>query len=82
MPNYGSVTFGVNSTVWEAVNETQYDYFVTTWPASATGSQQAAAIMNNYVDAVGHVPQLPAYAAGFLARARSLSLKKRKNVQD
>lgn len=65
MPNYGSVAFNPESTVWTAEAARQLDYFVTVPPANTTGAAAGQAIMHAYVDAVGHVPMLPGYAAGY-----------------
>eukprot|EP00041_Stephanoeca_diplocostata_P022396 m.533979 g.533979 ORF g.533979 m.533979 type:complete len:708 (+) comp22052_c0_seq29:168-2291(+) len=80
MPNYGGVSFSeANATTWSAQAATQIDYFVAVAPASAlqrnrephgtsvpsAATSAAASIMHAYVDAVGHAPLLPAYAAGY-----------------
>eukprot|EP00656_Telonema_subtile_P048894 TRINITY_DN5954_c0_g1_i4.p1 TRINITY_DN5954_c0_g1~~TRINITY_DN5954_c0_g1_i4.p1 ORF type:complete len:489 (+),score=59.45 TRINITY_DN5954_c0_g1_i4:135-1601(+) len=60
MPNYGGVDFGSTDsglTSWTAQSTSQIDYFIT------IGS--AAQIMHAYVDAVGHSPVLPEFAAGY-----------------
>jgi alpha-D-xyloside xylohydrolase len=50
---------------WTAVAATQTDYFVTIPDSDASGSDAANQVMHGYVDAVGHVPVLPEYAAGY-----------------
>ena len=65
MPNYGDVEFGDAATSWTATAASQIDYFITVPPANATGAAAGQAIMNAYVDAVGHSPMLPSYAAGY-----------------
>lgn len=69
-----------DTTTWVAVGATQVDYLVVTSSdsdpgddtsahartAPPTASQSAPAdILNSYVDAVGHAPVLPEYAAGY-----------------
>ena len=53
---------------WTAVAATQTDYFVTIPDSDAVGSDAANQVMHGYVDAVGHVPVLPEYAAGYWHR--------------
>ena len=65
MPNYGDVAFGETTTAWTATAASQIDYFITVPGATATGAAAGQAIMNAYVDAVGHSPMLPSYAAGY-----------------
>ena len=65
MPNYGGVDFTGNTTTWTADAARQIDYFITVPGADATPGTAGGAIMNNYVDAVGHAPMLPEYAMGY-----------------
>ena len=70
MPNFGSMTLEKNQTTWVAndpVND-QLDLFFTTYSAGAKmrGTAQAAKdIMSHYVDATGHSPLMPKWAAGY-----------------
>ena len=68
MPGFGNVSFDSNSTTWTAIAAAQLDFFVTV--ASATslsghGMQCNADINSHYVDATGHSPVLPEWAAGY-----------------
>ena len=65
MPNYGTVSFWDTNTTWMAEAATQIDYFVTVPPADSAPSEAGAAIMNAYVDAVGHSPVMPEWAQGY-----------------
>ena len=70
MPNFGSMDLGANETTWvahDAVNH-QIDLFFTTYSAGAEvrGTVRAAKdIMAHYVDATGHSPVMPEWAAGY-----------------
>ena len=76
MPNFGSMRLEKNQTTWVAndpVND-QLDLFFTTYsddrslPAArrVRGTAQAAKdILSNYVDATGHSPLMPEWAAGY-----------------
>jgi alpha-D-xyloside xylohydrolase len=57
-PAVGRVELGHNHTRWIAEATTQLDYWVT---VAAT----PARIVENYVEATGHPPELPEWAAGF-----------------
>ena len=57
-PGVGRVELGANGTRWVAEAAQQLDVWVT---VGAT----PAAILSNYVDATGHAPVLPEWAAGF-----------------
>jgi alpha-glucosidase (family GH31 glycosyl hydrolase) len=62
------VDFGskdATKTSWSAQAATQLDYFITVPAAGTVGSARGQSIMHSYVDAVGHSPMLPAYAAGY-----------------
>ena len=70
MPAYGSASFGATkpaSNVWTAHNIDQADLFITTFAKDADTKTHAAtnSILNHYVDAVGHAPPLPDWAAGY-----------------
>lgn len=67
MPNYGGVIFAPKMTNWTAHASSQLDYFITTSSkqADTNPAQAPADILHNYVDAVGHTPQFPEYAAGY-----------------
>eukprot|EP00947_MAST-08B_sp_MAST-8B-sp1_P006571 g6571.t1 len=68
-PNYGSVDFGKSDPAkmtWVAQGTVQIDLWVTTFGPSAAGTPAAPAqLLAHYVDATGHSPMLPAYAAGY-----------------
>lgn len=57
-PAVGRVELGQNHTRWIADATSQLDYWIT---AGNTPAQ----ILENYVDATGHAPLLPEWAAGF-----------------
>jgi alpha-D-xyloside xylohydrolase len=57
-PSLGRVELGTNGTRWVAEASRQLDYLVM------TGSNYAE-ILERYVDATGHAPLLPKWAAGF-----------------
>jgi alpha-D-xyloside xylohydrolase len=57
-PAVGRVELGQNHTRWIAEATAQLDYWVTV-------GDTPARIVENYVDATGHVPPLPEWAAGF-----------------
>jgi alpha-D-xyloside xylohydrolase len=57
-PSVGRVELGQNHTRWIADATSQLDYWIT---VGAT----PARIVENYVDATGHAPQLPEWATGF-----------------
>jgi len=68
VPAYGSVAFGTEqpaSHSWTGFNIDQADLFITTSAAGSTGMQANADILSHYVDAVGHAPALPDWAAGY-----------------
>lgn len=65
MPGYGSVSFNETETVWQAIAAHQLDYFVTVAHAGSTGAQCNMDISSHYVDATGHTPVLPEWAAGY-----------------
>ena len=65
MPNYGTVSFWDTNTTWMAEAATQIDYFITVPPAGATPAEAGSTIMNAYVDAVGHSPNMPSWGAGY-----------------
>lgn len=54
------MSFNPTSTAWTATAATQIDYFVT------IGTGDLGSVMHSYVDAVGHAPMLPDYAAGYV----------------
>jgi alpha-D-xyloside xylohydrolase len=68
MPNFGSMAIEPGQLAWAAndpVNQ-QLDVFITTFAAGAAGATAAARqIMAHYVDATGHSPVLPEWAAGY-----------------
>jgi alpha-D-xyloside xylohydrolase len=57
-PAVGRVELSANGTRWVANAASQIDYWITVGDTPAT-------IMQHYVDATGHVPLLPEWAAGF-----------------
>jgi alpha-D-xyloside xylohydrolase len=57
-PAVGRVEFATNGTRWIGEATQQMDYWITV-------GDTPAAIMKHYVDATGHVPLLPEWAAGF-----------------
>jgi len=57
-PAVGRVELGKNATRWVADATPQVDYWIT-------AGETPAEIMGHYADATGHVPMLPAWAAGF-----------------
>ena len=57
-PAVGRVELGTNGTRWVASATQQLDYWITT-------GDTPAEIMEHYADATGHVPEFPAWAAGF-----------------
>ena len=70
--SYGGVDFGPikdlqsNEMRWTGYNLDQIDIFITTFSSNATdGLTTAGAIMNAYVDATGHAPELPSWASGY-----------------
>jgi hypothetical protein len=70
MPNFGSMRLEKNGSTWVAHDpvNSQIDLFVTTYSAGAgvRGTAQAAKdIMRHYVDATGHSPLMPEWAAGY-----------------
>ena len=78
VPAYGGVNFSyagnasaARHTTWTAQATTQVDYFVATSSGGAATGEggsavvAAAEIMHSFVDAVGHAPPLPDYAAGY-----------------
>ncbi|XP_065192930.1 uncharacterized family 31 glucosidase ORF2-like [Sycon ciliatum] len=65
MPGYGSVSFEGNTTTWTAIAALQLDMFVTVAAAGSSGMACNADINARYVDATGHSPVLPEWAAGY-----------------
>jgi len=57
-PGLGRVQLAYNGVQWVAECARQLDYFVTT-------GNTYAEILSHYVDATGHAPMLPEWAAGF-----------------
>eukprot|EP00658_Telonema_sp_P-2_P004998 TRINITY_DN11875_c0_g17_i1.p1 TRINITY_DN11875_c0_g17~~TRINITY_DN11875_c0_g17_i1.p1 ORF type:complete len:692 (-),score=129.80 TRINITY_DN11875_c0_g17_i1:280-2355(-) len=68
VPAYGGVDFGNSSgesNTWRGYNIDQVDLFVTTFGAGKQGFEAHEDVMRHYVDAVGHAPPLPDWAAGY-----------------
>ena len=65
MPAYGGVDFFAGNTTWTATASSQLDYFITIPPKGTLPQNRGQAIMNAFVDAVGHAPMLPAKAVGY-----------------
>ena len=61
----GTVSFWDDNTTWMAEAATQIDDFVTVPPASAKPASNGPAIMNAFVDAVGHAPVMPEWGMGY-----------------
>ena len=57
-PAVGRVQLGYDRTLWVAEAAAQVDYWITV-------GETTAQIVENYVDATGHAPMLPDWAAGF-----------------
>lgn len=57
-PAIGKVTFGSNLTEWEAKSTKQMDYWIT-------AGDTPAEIVEQYAQAVGKAPMMPAYGTGF-----------------
>lgn len=57
-PGVGRVELGINGTRWVAEAARQLDIWMTV-------GETPAAILSNYVEATGHAPRLPEWAAGF-----------------
>jgi alpha-D-xyloside xylohydrolase len=57
-PAIGRVELGCNGTRWVAQASPQIDYWIT-------AGETPAEIMEHYVDATGHAPELPEFASGF-----------------
>jgi alpha-D-xyloside xylohydrolase len=57
-PSVGRVQLGYDRTMWVAESAHQVDYWITVGDA-------AAEILEHYVDATGHAPDFPEWAAGF-----------------
>ena len=68
MPNFGSMELQDDQVSWVAHDpiNAQIDLFITTFSAGSAGSAQAAQeIMTAFVDATGHSPVMPEWAAGY-----------------
>lgn len=72
VPAYGSVQFGDGPSRsvhrWTGFNLDQVDVLLTTYSEGVTpqnGYQAGQSIMQHYVDAVGHAPELPSWASGY-----------------
>ena len=68
-PAYGSVAIDSAAIAWEANATRCIDFWITTTPgafAPADGMSPYALLLAAYVDAVGHAPQMPYYATGFI----------------
>ena len=66
---YGSVDAGPGGIAWASNVSLGEDVWITTTPAdfvNTSGRSPYAAILSNYVDAVGHAPPMPYYATGFI----------------
>jgi alpha-D-xyloside xylohydrolase len=57
-PSVGRVQLGHDRTLWVAESAAQVDYWITV-------GDTPARILENYVDATGHTPPFPEWAAGF-----------------
>lgn len=57
-PAVGRVELGYNGTKWVAQAAPQIDYWIT-------AGDTPAEIMEHYVDATGHAPELPEFASGY-----------------
>ena len=70
---YGAAQFGtpgdMGTQTWTGYNLDQADLLITTFPAEvnplADGYAAPNYILGNYVDAVGHAPELPSWASGY-----------------
>jgi alpha-D-xyloside xylohydrolase len=74
LPSYGNVSLLPGAHTWSSAATRNVDFWVTTTPAvaAAAGTDPAAAgplaaLLSNYVDAVGHAAPMPSYVAGFWA---------------
>lgn len=72
-PSYGNVTFGstadsFRANTWVGHNLDQVDVWLTTYAATSSGSAMSGAsdLLSHYVDATGHAPPLPDWAAGYM----------------
>lgn len=71
-PSMGGVKFSSSDMQWTSVkgdgkqfHRKQLEFFVTTFSSGSAPSKRAFDIMNNYVDAVGHIPMIPDWATGY-----------------
>eukprot|EP00463_Aulacantha_scolymantha_P003726 TRINITY_DN461_c0_g1_i2.p1 TRINITY_DN461_c0_g1~~TRINITY_DN461_c0_g1_i2.p1 ORF type:complete len:433 (-),score=81.46 TRINITY_DN461_c0_g1_i2:20-1318(-) len=71
-PAMGGVHFSTTDMQWSMVQgdgkqflRKQLDFFVTTFVSGSKPSQRGFDIMHQYVDAVGHIPMMPDWAAGY-----------------
>jgi len=72
VPAYGAVEFGLQTNrsiqQWTGFNVDQVDILLTTFSESVNplkGFAAGQSILNHYVDAVGHAPELPEWASGY-----------------
>ena len=69
LPTYGYMSLSNDGIQWFA-NATQggiVDFWVTTTPSDLpAGGSPYPSLLKQYADAVGHAPQLPAFATGFI----------------
>ena len=75
LPSYGNVSLLPGAHTWSSAATLNVDLWVTTTPAAAlavgggdpAAASPLAALLSNYVDAVGHAAPMPRYVAGFWA---------------
>jgi alpha-D-xyloside xylohydrolase len=74
LPSFGNVSLLPGAHTWASSATLNVDLWVTTTPAAAppaggdpAAASPRAALLSNYVDAVGHAAPMPSYVAGFWA---------------
>ena len=75
LPSFGNVSLAAEGHLWSSAATLNIDFWVTTTPASPpqeaaedpAAASPLAALLSNFVDAVGHAAPMPSYVAGFWA---------------
>jgi alpha-glucosidase (family GH31 glycosyl hydrolase) len=63
LPGYGTFNASGAGIVWHANAAQNADFWLSA--AEADSDNVLADLLNKYADAVGHAPEMPAYATGF-----------------
>ena len=66
LPSYGNLSISPENITWFSAASQNIDFWVTTTPATISTASPFAALLHQFVDAVGHAPTMPFYSTGFI----------------